>query len=304
MKIYDWNTEYKQVCELIRSTRAVFKIVLKSKNETYFLERWIQYHKNILRKTKLIIFDNLSDEKETLDLYEKYADDLILVSFSSHVDSIHMRNPEYNFKPLYQALMDSSKFYQFLDTDEFLGYFDGEKLIKDSSMVSFMGKNTGVNFFATCWLHNKPYCDDIFYFNPDRIRDYVYGGKPIINSLRFRHYFDYPTNHTFWLSVSFSYKAPLGFVVLHINTYLREQRIRTNMNKLASIGLIKHPKDYYSVMTLAERDWGPPNFRSYIPEIRRLLANPDEHLTANHDIEENTFQVLPDGRMQFYSPEQ
>ena len=126
--IYDYATQVKSLCKRIREKHTCLKLVLKTKNNAFFLERWIQHHLKIVGDQNLIIFDNMSSDPAVFDVYRRYASQIIIIHYKQYHLLLHNPNEFYYF---YKALYESSDFYAFLDVDEFLYLFDGKQLIND-----------------------------------------------------------------------------------------------------------------------------------------------------------------------------
>jgi hypothetical protein len=137
--------------KIIEEEKSIFKIVTKTKNESFFIEKWIVHHLNILQDTKLIIFDNMSDDDYVHSIYRKYRDNIILAKFDVYMDDIHMTS---SFAKLYKSLSISTKFFTIIDSDEFLYMYDDGKIVNDNSIVKFINDNNDCNFFAPCWIEN------------------------------------------------------------------------------------------------------------------------------------------------------
>jgi hypothetical protein len=121
------------VFKFIEQDKSVFKIVTKKKNESFFIEKWIVHHLNIIRDTKLIIFDNMSNDEYVHSIYRKYKDNIILIKFNMYMDCIHMCN---KFMSLYKSLAASSRFFTIIDSDEYLYLYNDNKVIRSVIQTS------------------------------------------------------------------------------------------------------------------------------------------------------------------------
>lgn len=105
-----WEANSAQSCARIEMVRSPLKIVLKTKNDPFFIERWITHHINIVGPENLIIFDNMSDDPEVFSTYRKYRDRIHIIQFAGPHNNLH-HIPSY--KKLYQSLAKSSKYVLF-----------------------------------------------------------------------------------------------------------------------------------------------------------------------------------------------
>lgn len=116
-----WGKEHEKICREIRSTTSSLKIILKTKNEPYLLQRWIDHHVQIVGAKNLIIMDNCSDDPAILEVYKRNSDVVSAYAYSGHHNSLHRISV---FPELYKSLRESCGFYVFIDTDEFLYWAD------------------------------------------------------------------------------------------------------------------------------------------------------------------------------------
>ncbi|MCL2122806.1 MAG: glycosyltransferase family 2 protein [Desulfovibrionaceae bacterium] len=263
------------VFKFLEHDKSIFKIVTKTKNEHFFIEKWIVHHLNILKGTKLIIFDNMSDDDYVLSIYRKYKDNIIIVKFDMYMDKIHMAN---NFLQLYKSLSVSSKFFTIIDSDEYLYLYDGDKVIKDNSIVKFLEDNADCNFFTPCWIENLANNEKLFSFSPLNL-SYFHFSKPIINS-KMIHIFETALSkyecpilhHTQQLPILTYGKTKTKFLLAHLKNLNKYQRIKSNMQKLSSVKVIKNESDFY---TLLNGDINTINgsWRNYVIETRNLIEN-------------------------------
>jgi hypothetical protein len=298
---------YTDVYKVIEQEKAVFKIVTKTKNEGFFIEKWIVHHLNILKDTRLIVFDNMSDDEYVHSIYKKYRDNIILVKFDMYMDCIHMAN---TFMQLYKSLSISSKFFTIIDSDEFLYFYDGGKIVKNGSIIQFLEDSTDCNFFAPCWLENIADNEKLFAFSPHNL-SLFHSGKPIINTnvvqmfeLALNKYENPILHHTQELPILTYGKAPTRFLLLHFKNLNKYQRIKSNMQKLVSFKLLKNDKDFSSLLKLSTIDLNTITMNNYIRNylietlklIESILHTNDQHTNfANKE----TVEICYDGTLKF-----
>jgi hypothetical protein len=68
-----WEKDSSEFCAQIERHHAPIKIVLKTKNDRFLIDRWIRHHSKIVGLENLIIYDNMSDDHEVLSVYREYA---------------------------------------------------------------------------------------------------------------------------------------------------------------------------------------------------------------------------------------
>lgn len=273
-KYLSWPKDEAYICNLIEKERATLKIVTKMKNETYFVEKWILHHLKILGNTRLIIFDNMSTEDSVFEVYEKYKNNIILISFDMYMDCIHMAS---KFFSLYQALAKSTKYFTIIDADEFLCLYDQNTITSDHSIVSSLKRSEKVDFFAPLWLQNVENMENKFKIDRKSFSS-ANSSKPIVHSNIIKilgNSFlkgNFPVlHHTLNLPLADYKNAQTKFLLLHlkhVNLYLR---IRSNMQKLVAFGVVNNVDDYKSLLTARYNPTWVKHANSYINETKSLV---------------------------------
>ncbi|MDR2893098.1 MAG: glycosyltransferase family 2 protein [Deltaproteobacteria bacterium] len=241
-----WPQDRDTICTQIRHNYAPFKVILKTRNDSFFLERWIKHYLAITRQTEgrnqqgIIIFDNMSTDAEVLRLYEKYRDELLVIRFAGDANKLHCILEHLD---LYMAVILNSQFYAFLDTDEFLYLSDGKRFATGAVIGKYLAAHQEVNFFGSMWLENEPESYNTFRFSEkDAIRQLIYG-KPILNSAVMHQSLRMSMRnipillHNLELSITQYCKTPVCFVLVHYNKFIT-QRLRACLNKLVTCGLV------------------------------------------------------------------
>ena len=298
----------EQLFHAIVKDKATFKIVTKTRNESFFIEKWIQHHLAIVPGSRLIIFDNLSDEKVVHDVYKKYAERILLVKFEGYMDCIHMAH---HSLWLYQALAASSDFFTIIDSDEYLYLYDGHRLVHDASIGTFLRANTDCNFFAPCWLENLDQNANTFHYNPDNMFYYNYG-KVILNSRLTEVYEkavaanEYTVlHHTCQLPAGMACgKSKTRFVLAHLKNLNRYQRIKANMTKLVSLGKVRHPMDFASLLKLDPEEIKEANSRRYVNETKNLVEKLRDTNTDRSAHSGSGFVTINDDLSLKFTPEE
>jgi hypothetical protein len=301
MNIFNLNTDPEKVYSALESEKSIFKIVLKTKNEVFFIEKWIIHHLNILQDAKLIIFDNMSDDEYIHNIYEKYQDNIILIKFNWYMDCLHIVNYSKN---IYKALSASSKFFTIIDTDEYLYLYDGNKVINDNSIVKFLEENTDCNFFVPAYLNNITNSENFFSLDYQNL-SILHCSKPIINTKLYQIFesslakYKYPTlGHTQFLPISAYGKTKIRFLLLHLKNLNKYQRINANMMKLVSLNIVKNNKDFFSILKIDIDNFDTNTIpgrqgRAYVIETRKLI----ESILC---IDEKSTDLSKDARIKFH----
>lgn len=259
-----WPSDSLSICHLVKLKKSIFKIILKTKNETDLLDKWLQHHLSIAGDGNVIVFDNGSTDERTLNIYKNYRDRIHLFNLKINHNLIH--NTEI-FSLLYGAIQQSSKFYTFIDADEFLYFTDGFTVASDNDFLGMLDEAPDdINFFGF-WALNVPGNKNIFYLNDisSRYSSCLKGGKPIISSVYnvkgfINHNVQFHSNNP-------SLKITGGLLVCHLNMVDKNRRIMINREKILAHKFLRTNEDIDSL--ILSRDFslieGP--FLTYIKEI-------------------------------------
>lgn len=301
-RVFTWEKEAGAACAALRAEPALLRVISKSKDEEHLLERWILHYLRILGDSaRLVILDNMSENQAVLRLYEKYAARLLLIRFSGWHDRVHIVS---RFPELYRAVWDSSVFYAFLDTDEFLCLHEDGALIQDQRVPACLEANQDIAFYPAHSLSNAHYREDLFSFK-DGIQDILNGiiwGKPLLNARRMRGCIpdQITVGHTAQLPLLPYGELPLGFVILHCSNISINRRIRINMEKIRNSGFIKHHNDFASVLSVDLNSVASDQVLIYIREIRSLLTVSQGQAPPLPETPEHCFRVNKDAALEFY----
>jgi hypothetical protein len=241
-----WPQQLEDICRIVKSQTSIFKIVLKTKNETDLLENWFEHHLSIVGDLNIIVFDNGSTNKRTLEIYKKYRAKINLFGFHENHNLVH--NTTY-FSQFYQALRESSKFYTFIDADEFLYFTDGDSCIPDQEFITVLKNASDETTFFGLWAANVPGNKDIFYISnsSNTYTSNLKGGKPIISSK-----FDVKgfINHNIQLYENNSFIKPSGGVlVCHLNMFDKNRREMINIEKILAHKFVKNISDIDNIIS-------------------------------------------------------
>ncbi|WP_020180014.1 hypothetical protein [Methylopila sp. M107] len=303
---FEWPSDQDAICRKIAGRKAPMKVMLKTKNETTLLEKWVEHHARIVGHENLIIADNISDNSETLDLLRRLQTETTVFRFAGENGvhaSIHDRRI---FRKLYSALSDSCEFYIFLDTDERLVWIEDDRWTADESVVQKIQESLPFGILPTAWPANFALSEDTFYYAATRTHDknIIYYGKPIVststksyNKGNFIHNLSFPTDM----------KPKFGSVnafTLHLKHLDPEQRLRSNRNTLISHKRV-HPDsslEDIAAQNDAEVASGrrPFGHAQEIADILGMLSGVKNKTWGPSD-KSHSFTLEPDGAIRYSS---
>jgi len=290
-----WDNNYAEICARIERVRAPLKIVLKTKNEPLFIERWIKHHQTIVGPENLIVFDNMSDHPEVLSIYRKYRGQVEIVRFADRWDNVHHT---YLYGNLYRALAKSSDYFIFLDTDEYLVLIENDRYYGDDRISTFVMDNKNHDVFPSTWLWNANWSATQFScsLSPGDFANNLACGKPLIRSTKI------PTgyvNHNFQLSTRL-FKPPFrtSLFLLHLARLYPQQRITANLNKLIAARVVHEQETPESIARRS--DITDDVMAGYVDEIRDCLAAEARTDVGDVAIGPGCLELLQDGVISYY----
>jgi len=227
--------------------KKLLKVILKTKNEDFLLDTWIQYYINLIGKENIVVLDDNSTSQNVLQLYKKY--ELEVVNPPARLKGVEDCTEIHKFPELYESIFANYQYCAMLDTDEYLCYFDFKLgKINNNLLIPFLETNNDRTFFTTTWVHNlyhgQDYASvlDVTDFNFSLTELDVRCGKPIIT-----------TNGT--AGTRLRYNKEVGndskecnlivspeLLLLHINNCNWESRIKSDINYIKQ-GLVNFPKE-------------------------------------------------------------
>lgn len=262
------------------------KIVTKARNELELTKDWIEHHAGIVGLENLLIADNASTLSEVHDIYHSYGPKLNWFSFAGYHDTIHMRS---SFPALYQILAKYSRYVAFLDMDERLFAFTGTGWDAGPEVVKRV-ESSDSELISAPWLQNTSGKSDRFQFNKGQMEWGVLFGKPLVSTQHAFlgqdriHTVQYPRYNTGYMSLG----------VLHLSQFSKEQRLRTNKNKLMARGIVGPDTSYEDIAAMStDEDLPFPYIRSRcIEEIRQLLKEQDDAKVSKASISSTNDTIL------------
>ena len=297
MSVLDWDTQRELCCAAIAGSRATLKILLKTKNDPYFLERWIVHHLRIAGDGNVVVFDNMSDSAEVLELYRKYQSAITAIRFRGFHNDVHKVR---TFADLYRSLAKSCDYFLFLDTDELLVQFDGDRHYADARLVDFIKANGAAEVFPTIWLHNCDRHATRFTCGTelDDLATGVTWGKPVLRSTArlwgIAHHNDSVDPKL--------YASPFrtSFFLLHMINLLPEQRLRANINKLIARGFARTGDTVEQICARSLDGISDQIIPLYVSEIKSLASKIGLPLPQHAELQPGCLELLEDGRIQYF----
>lgn len=295
-----WTTDQDRICRAIEARPATLKIILKTRNEKFFLERWIAHHARIVSPEDIIIFDNESDDPEVLHLMDGLTG-FNFFQFGGFHNNIHR---EAIFAGFYRALRNSCEYFIFLDTDEFLVWVDAAgELVPAEGIVPALRALPPVDVVLGSWIENVLGREDRFRLF-QKGRGYpvgLTGGKSILAT---RSAFRGLVCHNFQMEgVQVTQQNPAHALILHMKNLNPQQRIKVNLQKLTKYNFNNGDVSLQHVLGLDWQSMKPGNPRQWVREIHELSGR-DETLTpASEALRPGQIAFDPKGSLTFYSRE-
>jgi len=298
--IFQWEIESAAACARIKQNRSPLKIVLKIKDDSFFLQSWIDHHSKIVGLENLIILDNMSDDPKVMEVYAKVADLVCVIKFTGFHNRVHRVE---DFELLYRALQHSSEYFQFLDADEKLVYVDNDlNVFNDNSIVDAL-LDSNASVLPGSWLENVSGSESYLWWDLKQNHPFscLRSGKPIIAS---RINVTGMLNHNHHLAENLYDKdVKTNFLVLHYKRLSAKQRIDSNFRKLLAYNAFKgRPTTFEDVLVFNWQEMPPGNKRNWVKEIQSLsnqAPSPIEPSRLRDGMVE-----LRDGRLRFSSEDQ
>jgi hypothetical protein len=292
-----WPASKAEICRKISTTSSFLKIVVKTKDDPSYLAPWIEYHTKIVGPENIIIFDNQSRLPEAMKLLDEYRSHHIVATFGGFHNFIHVCE---SFPELYDAIRNSSSYFMHLDTDEFLTWTDGERILTDHRITEMLEAHPSELLLPGTWVDNIPRYGDRFRVGsqPSQFLPGLKWGKPIISSSvaisGILHH-----NAQVRKDVLTSARKT-NILILHKKNLSPEMRVRANLRKLEARQVLPVGLSYAEAIDSASRIKSEDSvIAGYVEEILKLkdcvedAQPPDDALTAN------AVQMLADGQIRF-----
>lgn len=296
-----WSADEAFIVSEIEKNFQELKVILKTKDDPFFLRWWVDYHVQILGERSIIIADNGSQDRSVLDFY-KEIEDLTVFSFTGHHNLIHSRE---KFSTLFEAIRASSRHYIILDTDEFLFALDDDGT-SSKILINRIIANLEIGRAAPLpWLNNVRGRHDVFVLHrKESMNSNILFGKPILPSTPPQpHDWGEPIIHNAHVPRHwYGDMKPSGFFVLHLSQYSSEQRIRSNRNKLQARGVVIEGLTDAEVASLDTTLYDDHTIKRLVAEVADHIANPLPD-NPSEDVPKNSIRIFQQGKPEYGSSE-
>lgn len=283
MSMLQWETDQLQILGRLEQ-KAGFKICCKTINEPQLILGWLEHHAAIVGPENLIIADNGSDDHATLEIYDRFADKVMIFQFAGEHNDIHWHP---RFEPLFLALRASSDHFAFFDVDERLVWIDGSKWFANPSILDSLCDLKAI--YPTTWLINAIDSSDRFNLLDTERRPNLFNnlryGKPILTSNLIGvqagiHNIQYAGSR-------YSNDLAGRLFLLHL-TQFPDQRIQANVKKLVSRKLVERCTDPEAILSMDFSSYHDQTVLRFQSEIADMLA----YKKGDRSIENKEIQFL------------
>jgi hypothetical protein len=281
--------------------KAIFKVVLKTKNEDFLIEPWIKYYINLVGAENIIIWDDNSTSKKTLEVYEKYSSlDIRKIPSASEVP--HMVSPDslHTYRELQEELKKTCHFWALFDTDEFLCFFDHQQQkIDNAQLLQFMRSHIDRVVFPTTWIFNmyegKDFesIDEVVNFKFNLTEFNLQKGKAIVASSAVGEKIGRNVGHNSSLNISHKKIDLLDcpqFLLLHLQDVNWKIRVNTKIDfcrSLAGLKFLDTQDLLRQLSVIKKRNYYQEEIFQYYTDIDKFLAK----RTANNIVKNLPFLV-------------
>ena len=269
MPYFDWDGGDFPFDKVFART-SPFKILLKTKDDPWFIRKWFEHHRAICGPENIVIFDNRSTDPSVLEFYREISATTQIVRYRFHMDHLHHTDMQAN---LYGALARSCSRFCFLDTDEFLVCLADERtLMKSEDIVKLSPAfhDEGPDYWPGLWLHNAFKSENTFNLGGQQdFSQNLQWGKPVLSTRNIPYGI---INHNIQVAKLTRNAASFSpFMILHAKALLPDQRIAATMKKLETFNYIDRktrPEDVHSI-DLGRGRYGNP--KAWVDEIVHML---------------------------------
>lgn len=293
-----WEESKRDLCARIARTTGVLKIVLKTKDDPYLLERWIDHHARIVGVENLIIFDNMSTDDEVRAIYDTYRTDVLIIRFGGFHNSLHDVSA---FPELYACLRESTRFYTFIDTDEYLTLINDDRYYSDESIPAFLRGYDDTGIIPATWIYNIPGSTSMYACGTDGhiLSQGLKWGKPVLNSaINIAGYI----NHNSQIdSGLYTGRIPNNIFLRHIANYSPRQRLAANRNKLVARKYVSADADIDSIGAMDISDMADYSIKHYVTEIRDLLKLDAKGFSPPGSLSSGQINLATNGNIEYFS---
>lgn len=272
MAIYTWESEADDIFSANLLPYAPFKIILKTKDDPWFVREWFRHHAAIVGPENIVIFDNLSTDESVLSFYEEVEPSTTIVRNRFGVNHIHNIH---KCPALYAALTQYCDRFCILDTDERLIMMNStDSIAAPGDIVTALSRQQPDVFIPTLWLGNAFKSPRHMKMNAEAdMINALRWGKPIISTGDIPEGF---INHNCQLGkMTDKVAATSRMLLLHLKNLHPEQRISANLRKLESYGFINVGTPAEEAIHCDPKKINKGDATYWISEIHNLLQSKD-----------------------------
>lgn len=297
-----WSDDQSEILRRIKAHRSVFKVILKTKDDPFFLESWIQYHAKIVGYENIIVADNGSSDPDVLNVYRKFQDYITVFRFSGLHNAFHSAGI---FPEFYAALSESTDFMQILDGDERIVFVDEGRWHSGPLIVDFLRNIDPTCFVLGIWPPNIPHSESQFVFAPrDQILKQLLWGKSVFPTKQSWPYDQRLHNCQHDIDqVKLSQSS--GWFVLHLKNLNFENRLFGIRQKLIARGAI-HGNETDEELLMGVPLPGAmaePGVQFYFSEFKKYYLSLQSGAKPNWIAKRDTIELREDGVILFHSEE-
>jgi hypothetical protein len=295
----DWDRDKDEICRSITQRKSKLKILLKTKNEIHYLQKWVDHHSNIVGNDNIVIFDNYSDDDYVVSLLSEYSKYIQVYRFSGFHNDVNKvdKKPE-----LFEAIRNSCDYFIILDTDEFLYWCDDlGSIVPGNEIVDRLFRVPQADLIVGIWLNDVGGRDDRFtLFQHGSVEPIgLTLGKSIIST---RPTLSGIVCHNFQLDgPALDQARSANVLIAHLKNALPAQRIRGNLEKLRQYNFLRPNEGVERVLTadLAQLSVSG-NVRQWIKEIQSLDAG-GNRIQSSTPLSQGQIAINGVGPIGFYS---
>jgi hypothetical protein len=300
--LLQWTTQQSEICERIRRSSSPLKILLKTKNEAHFLQRWIDHHAAIVGMENLIIFDNDSDDPDVLATLRRTAEHATVAQFTGFHNGLH-RPAQY--PDLYDAIRGTSEYFILLDTDEFVCWVNSSaEVFFGPAIVPEIKALPPADILAGIWLNNYGDREDRFTLFEDEAvtpSGLMSGKSAVHRSAALRGIY----GHNFQLDgPDLSRVAPGALLLLHMKNLLPAQRMRVNVEKLRQYSVLSPTEGVEKALQMSWQEMRPGNPRQWIREIHMLAGRSPKGTARRDKLQSGQVRIRGGAPIEFFSEQQ
>jgi hypothetical protein len=262
----------------------------------------------------------MSQLPDVADIYGSYPE-ITVCRYSSFLDNVHNRDV---FGPIYTSLAQSTSYYVFLDTDEFLTLVEDADHHDRHRVVPFIEDHLDAALFPGIWLNNKPGSRTKFDMggNCGNIRGGLLWGKPITKADT-KLFSSIILHNAGAISITSEDVVLNQLAILHTPKLIPARRIRSGVSKLIHHRALPPGATLDDALAIPEDNSLHPHARNILAEIRSLVGNPNAwedrgddlsigmanfgdngHITHSTTEQRGRFQeILNDGKLFFRTME-